>query len=73
MAGFLTDLATYAIFGKPLVVYGGAITLVALLVTAYLGYQMTQGKAKLETHKTAAIIAVVLGVAHAILAISMFF
>jgi len=73
MAGFLTDLATYSILGKPFVLYGGAITLIAFLVVAYLGYQMTQGKAKLETHKTAAIIAVVLGVAHAILAISMFF
>jgi len=73
MAGFLTDLATYSILGKPLVVYGGAIVLIALFVTAYLGFQMMKGKAKMETHKTAAIITVVLGVAHAILAISMFF
>jgi len=73
MAGILTDLASYSILGKPLVVYGGAIVLIALFVTAYLGFQMMNGKAKMETHKTAAIVTIVLGIAHAILAMSMFF
>jgi hypothetical protein len=67
-------MATFQIFGLPLVIYGGLATLTAFALTAYIGYTNKSGKGKIsfKWHPRMVIVAFVLAFIHAIFAISLF-
>ena len=66
--GILSNIAYYEILGIPLIVYGGAVTLTLLIVTAILGTLVLKGKVKFTWHKVFAIITLILAIGHGFLA-----
>lgn len=67
------EITFYPIFGKPLIMWGGIITLSLFFIGAYLGNATLKGKAKLGQHLIIVKIAVSLAILHAILGITSFF
>jgi hypothetical protein len=66
-------IALYSIFGKPLVVYLGLITLTGFIITATLGYLILKGKAiPLKYHFWLAGSSITLALIHGFLAFSIF-
>ena len=57
------------IFGKPIFFWGGILTAVSLLMTAYFGFNMS--KYGLKAHKTSAVITLILAFGHGIAALWM--
>jgi hypothetical protein len=66
--GIFADIAYYNIFGIPLLVYGGIITVILLLCTAVIGWLVMNGKVKFSWHKALAIITVLFALGHGFLA-----
>ncbi|MDD4901680.1 MAG: hypothetical protein PHE24_00935 [Patescibacteria group bacterium] len=74
----LTNITYYLIFGKPLIMYLGIITLLSFLLTATVGYLVFSGKAKppiitFNTHRCLAYISIGLALIHGTLGILVFF
>jgi len=63
------------IFGKPLYIWGGVIAIVLLLVVFTIGYLLNAGKISIDLkwHKYLAYLAVFFALAHAIVAILIYF
>jgi hypothetical protein len=67
-------LALFSIFGKPLIVYLGLLTLIGFIVTATLGYLILKGKAiPLKYHFWLAGGSLTVALIHGFLAFSIFF
>jgi len=63
-----SDIAYYNVFGIPLLVYGGMLTLILLLATATAGWLVMKGKVKFSFHKILAIITIIIAFGHGLLA-----
>lgn len=65
------QIAYYQIFGKPLIMYGGILTLAFLLLTASLPYLGKKGiiKNHFVLHKIMAIISICLALFHGLLGV----
>ncbi|MEI6288672.1 MAG: hypothetical protein WCP18_03835 [bacterium] len=73
----LSAIALMPILGKPAIMYGGIITLLLLLMTAFIGYRINKGTCKfknpIKMHQLFALIVVILGLGHAILGLAIMF
>lgn len=71
----LAKIALLTILGKPLIVYLGAITLIALIVTAIFGILIIKGifKLPIRWHIWLARLTVVLAIIHGIFGLSIYF
>lgn len=67
----LRNITYYPILGKPLIMYLGIITLLALLFAAYIAFMNMKGKSKipLKWHFIVAKIAIILAIIHAALGV----
>lgn len=67
----LQSITYYLIFGKPLIMYLGILTLSSLLITAYIGYTNFKGDAKIPFvwHPRMARLTIALAVIHGTLGI----
>lgn len=69
----LSSLAYLPIFGKPLILYLGVITISSFIITAFIGLMIFRGKKiPFKLHPTMAIISIILGLTHGTLAISIY-
>ncbi len=61
------SITYYPILGIPLLAYGGLLTLISLLTTAYIGYMTFKGKVKIpfKWHVRIAVITLILALTHA--------
>lgn len=62
----LEDISYFMIFGKPLIMYLGIITLVGFLITAALS------KKDMQWHRGMAIASIILAVIHAVLGVFLY-
>jgi hypothetical protein len=73
----LTNVTYYLIFGKPLIMYLGILTLLSILLTATVGYLVFSGKAKppinFNTHRYLAYTSITLALIHGALGILAYF
>ncbi len=71
----LQNITYFLIFGKPLIMYLGIITLLSFFITATLGFMIIKGIGKIpfRWHKATAIISILLAVVHGILGILVYF
>lgn len=71
----LTKIAYYLIFGKPLIMYLGILTLLSFLFTAYIGAMNLKGNMKIsfKWHMRMARISISLALLHGLLAIAAYF
>jgi hypothetical protein len=71
----LENITYYLIFGKPLIMYFGIITLSSFLFTAYIGFMNLMGKTKipLKWHFRMAKISLALAIIHGILGVLAYF
>jgi hypothetical protein len=71
----LEEISYYPVFGIPLIVYGGILTLVSLLITAAIMVLNKRGitKISIKWHHWMATVTVVLGLIHGLLAILAYF
>jgi len=71
----LANLTYYPIFGKPLIMYLGIITLLLFLTTASIGYGIFKGKLKISIawHFRLAKTAIAFALIHATLGILAYF
>lgn len=60
----LSSIANYPIFGIPLVVYGGLLTILLVIITAIVGGLVMKGKLKFSLHKFLAIITIIFALIH---------
>jgi len=60
-------IAFYSIWGKPLIMYGGLLTLLLLVIAAVLGRMAMKGKVSVNTHKLVVALLILVGLAHAII------
>jgi len=69
------EISYYLIFGKPLILYLGIITLVLLLSTAIVGYLFYKRKINLpfKLHIVLAVCTIVVALVHGFLGISAYF
>jgi hypothetical protein len=73
-----TNITYYLIFGKPLIMYLGILTLFSFLATASIGYLVFTGKSKppiitLKTHFLLARISIAFALIHGALGILAYF
>ena len=66
-----SEITYYPVFGLPLIVYGGILTLISLLTTAGIMYLNNRKITKIpfQWHHRMALITVVLGLIHGLLGI----
>ncbi|MFA5887762.1 MAG: hypothetical protein WC852_03570 [Candidatus Nanoarchaeia archaeon] len=64
----LNNISYYMIFGRPLIVYIGLLTLSCLLTTATLGALVLKGKIQFKYHKAMAITTICIALSHGTLA-----
>lgn len=71
----LKYLAYYLIFGKPLIMYTGIITLLSFLFTGLAGYLNRRGinLIPIRWHFRMALISIILALFHALLGLSLYF
>lgn len=71
----LKEIAYYLIFDKPLIMYGGILTISSFLFTAYIGYMNLHGKTKipLKYHFLMAKISIAFALFHGVLGLSLYF
>jgi hypothetical protein len=71
----IRQVANYLIFGKPLVMYVGIVTLLTFGLTALIAVMNNRGDQRLpfSWHQKAAKVALLIATVHAILAVSLFF
>ena len=72
MVQFIADIAFYSLGGIPLLAYGGMLTFIFLLITAYVGHKVSKNEAMLSTHKMFVAISFLLALGHALLGILSF-
>ncbi len=67
----LQEITYYQIFGKPLIMYFGIITLTSFIITAAIGYSQMKGKpiAPFQWHPRMAAISITLGIIHGALGV----
>jgi hypothetical protein len=69
----LSEIAYFQIFGKPLVLYLGIITLLSFITTASIGLMIFRGvRIPFKFHPAMAGISLTLGIIHGILALSIY-
>jgi hypothetical protein len=72
-----TNITYYLIFGYPLIMYLGILTLLSLLCTATIGYLIFSGKAKppitINTHRAFAYTTIALALIHGVLGLLVYF
>ena len=67
----LSEIAYFPIFGKPLILYMGVITLISFIITASIGLMIFRGRSiPFKWHPTMAGISIIIGIIHGILGIS---
>lgn len=71
----LQNITYFLIFGKPLIMYLGIITLLSFLITATIGVMIIKGIGKIpfKYHKIMAAISIALAIIHGILGILLYF
>lgn len=71
----LQNISYYLIFGKPLMMYLGIITLLSFLITATLGWMIIKGigKVPFKCHKRMAWASIIIALIHAVLGILLYF
>ncbi|OGM01056.1 hypothetical protein A2480_02785 [Candidatus Uhrbacteria bacterium RIFOXYC2_FULL_47_19] len=71
----LIDIAYFSIFGKPLIMYGGIVSLLFLLLTAVASKLTWKGKRLMsyQTHVRLAYLTVALVLLHGSLGLSLYF
>jgi len=71
----LQNITYFLIFGKPLIMYLGIITLLSFLITASIGLLITKGLGKIpfRFHYTMASISIALAIIHGILGVLLYF
>lgn len=69
----LNNISNFLILGKPLIMYGGILTLIAFIITALTGYLTLKGKVKYKWHNYTKIVAFILAIIHGTLGILYFF
>ncbi len=71
----ISSFAYFLIFGKPLIMYSGILTLISLLLTASIGYTTRKGIkwVPFKYHPFMAKATVTLALIHGIMGISRFF
>jgi hypothetical protein len=71
----IATIATTLIFGKPLVIYLGFLTLLSLLFTASIGYTTVKGIkwVPFKFHPVMAITTIIIALIHGILGASIYF
>jgi hypothetical protein len=74
MMEIIKSIAMFSIFGKPIVVYGGILTLCLFLFTAYISISNRKGDHRIgfAWHSKMAIVALIVACIHAIFAFSLF-
>lgn len=68
----MQSIATFQIFGKPLILYVGMLTAILLLMTMLFGVLASKGK-NTKLHLAMAKLTVLMAAIHAILGILMYF
>ena len=68
----IAKIAFQPLLGMPLIAWGGLITLLCLLTTAYIGYNVHLGKIKFKYHKIAVVITILLALTHGTIAFLSF-
>lgn len=70
----IAQLAYYSIFGKPLILYLGILTLLSFLFTAFIGFMNYKGYKTIpfKYHPIMAAISITLAVLHAILGLGSY-
>jgi len=71
----LQNISYYMIFGKPLIMYMGILTLSSFLITAYIGFMTMKGKTRIpfKWHPRMAAISIALAIIHGALGILAYF
>ncbi|MFA7654221.1 MAG: hypothetical protein WCX97_04235 [Candidatus Magasanikbacteria bacterium] len=71
----LKEIALLSLFGQPVIMYGGIFTLLLFLIVGIIGLVIHSGKSRISMswHINLARLALVIGLIHAILGISLFF
>jgi len=69
------EISYYVIFGKPLILYLGAVTLILLVITLSLGILFYTGKIhlKFKWHPTFAILTLIFAIIHGTLGMLLYF
>lgn len=70
----INTLALTTVFGLPMVVYGGILTLLLLLTTATVAYLHSMGKSPIpfKWHPRLAILTIIVAIMHGIFGLSIF-
>lgn len=66
----MVSIALYSIFGKPFVLYVGAITLISFIITAIIGLSFYRGLLKFKWHPTMVVVSFFLAIIMAVVGIS---
>lgn len=71
----LRDVSYYLIFGKPLIMYVGILTLLSFLFTALIGFLNFRGNHKIpfRWHPKMAVLSITLALIHGVLGILLYF
>ena len=69
----IQEIASMLVFGKPLFLWAGLITMICLISTFVSGLLVMRGKTKFKYHKMLAYTTLAVGTVHGILVISVFF
>lgn len=71
----ISNIAYYLIFGKPLIMYIGILTLLSFSFTAYIGFMNLKGKTKipLKWHFRMAKISLAVAITHGLLGLLAYF
>ncbi len=69
----LAEISYYMIFGKPVIMYTGLLTLLSFIITAYIGTRLLKGEVPVKYHLAMVIISFILAVAHGLLGILLYF
>jgi len=71
----LNNITYFLIFGKPLIMYLGIITLLSFLITAFIGIFIIKGIGKIpfKLHFIMAAISITLAIIHGTLGVSAYF
>jgi len=71
----IRNISYFLIFGKPLILYGGILTLLSFLFTALISILNSKGNHTISFawHKRIAIISICLGIIHGLMGILSYF
>ncbi len=70
----LESISYYLIFGKPVIMYSGVITLISFIATALMGMQVLRGKGfPFKLHMWAAATSLVFAAIHGALGLLLYF